>query len=507
MNHKTKQQIYSLVLAATVVAAPAATWAAVRPNDESITSWVKLALREDQRVTEPEVHTTTVDGIVTLTGSVPDMAARKYAVLEAKKINGVRGVVDELTVMPDFRYDMDISNDVRQRLIDSSAIESQGLSVYVKDGVVTLEGKVKSWSEHQQADLLASEVRGVKEVINKLKVAYTTQRTDSEIANDVNAALHRDVYLTGLPVSVSVHNGVVKLTGTVGNLQEKDRAAEDTRWVSNVIDVDNQLTVEWLEDQGVRKMTPLPSESELQSSVLAELNEDLRLDPYDITVEASEGHITLYGTVPTYHQKMIAAKDAGDVVGVAWVTNLLTVHVVHRSDDAIQRDIGSKIDSDYLIDPQSVKFHVKDGKVTLTGMVDTMYERQHATDLVAGISGVRDLTNDISLNYAPKFSNTSLQERIEDRLANNDETRWSADAIHVKVENGKATLTGKVNHWYERNAAQWVAFYTDGIWSVDNMIQVGDAPYDWTAWYISTPNLTHAYAQKAAALASLYMEP
>ena len=75
-------------------------------------------------------------------------------------------------------------------------------------------------------EVLAGEVRGVKGINNDLTVKYSSDRPDKEIANDVIATIARDVYLTDLPITATVKDGTVTLTGSVGNWFEKDRATD-----------------------------------------------------------------------------------------------------------------------------------------------------------------------------------------------------------------------------------------------------------------------------------------
>ena len=81
-----------------------------------------------------------------------------------------------------FHWDADISNAVRRRILNSPVIQSQGLIVACKDGVVTLSGTVSSYAEEQQAGLLASEVAGVKQVKNNIitKWGSTAQRSRNQ---------------------------------------------------------------------------------------------------------------------------------------------------------------------------------------------------------------------------------------------------------------------------------------------------------------------------------------
>jgi osmotically-inducible protein OsmY len=171
--------------------------------DSDINYWVNEALFEDPRIDASEITASTFDGIVTLSGTVRNLAAKEYADSETKKIRGVLGVINKIVVMPDFRFDTDIAQDVRHRIVNSSTIVSNNINVVYTDGKVSLAGEADSWAEKQEAGLLASEVRGVTAVNNNLLVRYKSKRSDQEIKKDAISALNRDVYLTGLPIRMS----------------------------------------------------------------------------------------------------------------------------------------------------------------------------------------------------------------------------------------------------------------------------------------------------------------
>ncbi len=458
-----------------------------RPSDETISYWVKEAMREDPRVQESDIAVTTREGIVTLSGTTRNLTEKTYADLEAKKIQGVLGVIDELIVTPVSRFDMDIAQDIRQRLIYNATIHWYALKVDVADGMVSLGGAVNSIAEAKEAELLASEVLGVKTVHNNLTIEYLTSRSDEEIKLDVLAALHRDVYLTDLPITVTVEEGSVTLTGKVGNTYQKDRAGEQIWMVGNVKSVKNNLDVEWWKEQGVREKAPLPTNDQLKQAVLDELHQDIRIESFNVTVDAIDGDVSLRGNVPTYHQKQLAERDAWEVIGVAWVNNLLSIKTELRSDLSILHDLQAAINSDYSLNGQDIQVLVKDGKVTLSGNVNEYYERHHASRVISKIRGVRDVVNKLVVNSSPKYTNASLQKRIQDRLFASAETRWVAGQIQVQVENGQATLTGKVNTWSERQEAGRITSLTDGIFSVVNLLTVADTNYPWENWHYLWP--------------------
>ena len=63
-----------------------------------------------------------------------------------------------------------IYDDVRRRLADDADVRGAGLNVTVKNGAVTLEGRVRDERARQKAPRLAKKTKGVTTVENKLKL-------------------------------------------------------------------------------------------------------------------------------------------------------------------------------------------------------------------------------------------------------------------------------------------------------------------------------------------------
>lgn len=487
VGSKSKHKWYVLVALSAALLSPPLVRAEV--PDVDINYNVKDALRADPRVNASEINATTSKGIVTLSGSLDNLAAKTYAVAEAKKINGVVGVIDKLAVMPSFRSDTDISDAVRRRILNSAVIKSQGLFVMCKDGVVTLSGTVGSYSEEQQAGLLASEVRGVKGTTNNIGTKWSSARSDLEIKNDAVAALDRDVYLTGLPITVVVQNGIVSLSGSVGNAYEKDRAFEDVRWISNVANVTNGLTVKWYEDRGVKSENKTPSDEALKEAVRKSLDQDSRLVANEVTIRTLFGEVTLDGSVYSHYEKGIAEQDAKNVVGVAWVRNNLFVRADQREDWAIEGDVDFNLDTDAVTEGFGLGTSVKNGTVTLTGKVHSWYQRSHAYDVASRVRGVKAVIDNITVSAAHGTNGTNwkkdgdLVTSIKSRLRSDWTTWWVSDKINVTVTKGVATIEGDVNSWKQRQEASDRTLNTFGVSEVDNRLTVKGVAYPWDQHY------------------------
>lgn len=445
---------------------------------------MRAALQQDARVGTP-IDVMAIDGIVTLEGDVDNLAAKRFALMEAKKIAGVRGVIDKLSITPGTRFDADITADIENRFNDSPFEAVRNLTATVLGGTATLRGFVPSWAERNQANLLASEVNGVREVVNDVVINYESIRPDREIERDIRANFDRDVYLVGLPMTIQVHDGKVKLTGETGNLFARDRATDEA-WVNGVNFVQNDIQLTWWDNDGARKEPAQPTDAELAASVKEELYQDLRVaDPYEINVSCDRGDVTLAGTVPSYFQKTLAGRNAADVVGVGWVTNYLQVQADRRSDKALENTAMNRLDSDALTAGQDIAVVMVNGKATLTGHTTTSTERHQAADVVGAVPGVRSVTNHLEVDRTALLNDASLQRNIQDRLSAHAMTRMAANDLDISVDSGVVTLSGTVDSWSERNAAANLVFMTDGVLGLRNRIQVRGFSYPWDEWFES----------------------
>src|SRR5258708_36736965 len=96
------------------------------------------------------------------------------------------------------KSDEEIERDVRDELKWDPDLDADDIAVSVKNGVVTLAGFVKRYSDRLEAEAAAKRVAGVIAVANDIEVRLPAidQRPDPDIARDAVAALK-----TELPIS------------------------------------------------------------------------------------------------------------------------------------------------------------------------------------------------------------------------------------------------------------------------------------------------------------------
>ena len=118
---------------------------------------------------------------------------------------------------------------------------------------------------------------------------------------------------------------------------------------------------------------------------------------------------------------------------------------------------------------QLVKASVQDGWVELIGEVEWGYQRTAAENCVKGLSGVKGITNNISI-MAKQVQPEVIKQKIEEALKR--EIEREARGISVEVSGGKVTLSGNVHSFTEKNDARWAALCAVGVTSVKNNIHI-----------------------------------
>jgi osmotically-inducible protein OsmY len=212
----------------------------------------------------------------------------------------------------------------------------------------------------------------------------------------------------------------------------------------------------------------------VRDAVLHQLEWDPQVDASSIGVTAKSGTIILTGYINSYAGKLAAERAAKRVRGVRSVANEIEVRLkLERVDADIAADVAKALELGSTI-PNSVQATVHSGHVTLTGMVDWMYQKHDAERAVRHVRGVHNVMNRIAI--APGAVERDVRHRIVEALHRNADL----DARHVRVTvtGDRATLTGTVGTWLQRDTAERAAADAPGIRVVDNRVVVepGKAP-------------------------------
>jgi osmotically-inducible protein OsmY len=213
------------------------------------------------------------------------------------------------------------------------------------------------------------------------------------------------------------------------------------------------------------------SDRTLKQSVEDELSWEPSLSAGHIGVTAENGVVTLTGHVGSYIEKFNAERATRRVKGVRAIAQEIEIRLPNEkktSDDQIAKRALDIIAWDSTIPEDKLQVKVEGGFVTLSGQVDWHYQRTDAEFSVRKLEGIKGLSNQIQVK--PRAQASDVKNLIESALKRNAELE--AGSIKVSVVNGRVTLDGKVNAWYERELAERMAWSAPGVVSVEDHINI-----------------------------------
>jgi len=210
---------------------------------------------------------------------------------------------------------------------------------------------------------------------------------------------------------------------------------------------------------------------DIRAAVEAELKFDPLVDDADIHVMNVNTDVALNGTVPNYPQYLEAAAAAQRVTGVKNVYNHLEVALLEADfrDDVMLITAANNALALNVTVPDGVEATASDGNLTLTGTVSFGTERAAAERAVAGLTGVRNIRDDIEISYDTDPIDVDLH--VQEALGRSALVPDDSD-VEVATKGSTITLTGHVRTWAEHDAAVGAAWMATGVIDVRDDLSI-----------------------------------
>lgn len=218
------------------------------------------------------------------------------------------------------------------------------------------------------------------------------------------------------------------------------------------------------------------SDTALHRAVMEALagNPHVRADEVVAEAVDDRGDITLRGTVGSIVQQAEAVRTAARVPGVRHVEDALAVRLMGvggRADADTEAAVLDALSADDAIHARDIEAEVKDGAVTLSGLVEVASQRDRAERIALGVPGVASVEN--RLRVWLTVSADDVAERVTDAIGR--DAILGRDAITVRVTGNDVALSGSVRSPAHRDAAVAAAEAAPGVARVHDEITVGDA--------------------------------
>jgi len=138
-------------------------------SDAEIAEAALHSLLWDADVPDKRLTVEVEKGLVTLKGEVDWYFQRAVAEDSVRRLTGVVGVSNLITIKPRITAKA-VQSKIESALQRRAVKDARGISVEVEGGKVTLRGEVHCWAERENAELAAWAAEGVSQVKDEIRV-------------------------------------------------------------------------------------------------------------------------------------------------------------------------------------------------------------------------------------------------------------------------------------------------------------------------------------------------
>jgi osmotically-inducible protein OsmY len=144
-------------------------------------------------------------------------------------------------------------------------------------------------------------------------------------------------------------------------------------------------------------------DNDVASEVLNAYQWNIEVPKDKVKVKVEKGWVTLEGELEWNFQKEAAKNAIRDLTGVTGVTNNITIKT-NPHDEIERKDIEYALDRNWTLSDQEIRVSVSGTKVTLTGTVDSWYQKSEAERVAWKARGVGSVDNELVVDYAYEFA-------------------------------------------------------------------------------------------------------
>jgi osmotically-inducible protein OsmY len=219
----------------------------------------------------------------------------------------------------------------------------------------------------------------------------TKMKSNAELQQDVQDAIKWQPLLNAAEIGVTAKDGIVSLTGVVDSYAKKTEAENAAKNVAGVTALVEKIEVKY-------PSSYTKTNAEIATEVLTALGASWDVPNDKVKVKVEAGWITLTGEVSWYYQKEAARDAIVGLMGVTGVTNNITIR--SESLESVEKaDIENALKRNWAFYENDIKVQVSGHKATLTGTVDSIYQRDEAGSIAWNAPGVWNVDNELVIDW------------------------------------------------------------------------------------------------------------
>jgi osmotically-inducible protein OsmY len=220
---------------------------------------------------------------------------------------------------------------------------------------------------------------------------HTTEKTDTELKDDVLSELKYDPSVRVSDIGVLAKNGTVTLNGYATSYSEKWGAVHATKRVAGVKAIADDIELH------------IPAsyhrtDTDIAAAVINQIDWSTTIPSGTVQVTVRNGWITLEGEVEWWYQKNAAGSLVRQMAGVKEVTNSISISPKATKEE-VETDIKSAFKRNAILDAKDIRVETSGNNVTLHGQVRNYSEYDEAERVAWSEPGVSSVDNRIAVDW------------------------------------------------------------------------------------------------------------
>jgi osmotically-inducible protein OsmY len=217
-------------------------------------------------------------------------------------------------------------------------------------------------------------------------------KNNAELQQDVQDAIKWEPLLNAAEIGVTVKDGIVTLTGVVDSYSKKTEAEDAAKNVAGVKAVVEKLEVKFTNSADKK------DDTDIAAAVINAFKWNWEIPNDKVHVKVEKGWVTLEGELSWNFQREAAYTAVKKLLGVTGVSN--NIKIKSESHDTVEEtDIENALKRNWSIYYTDITVKVVGHKATLTGTVNSTYQREEAGRIAFDAAGIWTVNNELVVDY------------------------------------------------------------------------------------------------------------
>lgn len=217
------------------------------------------------------------------------------------------------------------------------------------------------------------------------------KKSNDVLRKEVIEAIKWEPLLSSNEIDVSVQDGIVTLGGTVDNFTQKKEAEQAVKNIAGVKAVVDDVKV------GLY-FSAIKSDTDIAASVIKALRENWAVPDHRIKVTVENGWVTLEGILHWNFQRKAADNAIRYLPGVRGVIDKIKIEAEIKNE--LGKEIVEKaLRRSWILDVDNIKVRVDGKTIFLSGIVDSLFQKEEAERIAWNTPGVWYVDNELLVEF------------------------------------------------------------------------------------------------------------